>query len=233
MSSFCKKQWIKKYPCPPKVPIFTSMDYESWASWGINTFNKLYQLITKQITINHSFNVLDFGSSCGRIAIPFHEKCGITIDCCDIDTMAIEYLKQNVDGINAVVNNYLPPSQYQTNSFDIVYSISIFTHLPPEMHMLWIKEIHRIIKKDGIVILTFSGYQDWALKKRGITEDELKEKKVFFKKYDNYSHVELPEGSSYGLTSIDPTYISEKWSKFFSILDMTELDSQNVIVMRK
>ena len=50
-----------------------------------------------------------------------------------------------------------PPLPYVDNSFDIIYGISIFTHLPEDLHYKWFNELVRITKINGIIFLTLHG----------------------------------------------------------------------------
>ncbi|WP_231433810.1 class I SAM-dependent methyltransferase [Chryseobacterium sp. Leaf313] len=59
---------------------------------------------------------------------------------------------------------------YEDSFFDFVYGISIFTHLSEKMHFEWRSELSRIIKKDGILILTMQG----NMFKTILTESEIK-----------------------------------------------------------
>lgn len=51
----------------------------------------------------------------------------------------------------------IPPFEYQSNFFDCVYALSVFTHLSKNMHFAWIKELRRILKPNGILIITTHG----------------------------------------------------------------------------
>jgi len=46
---------------------------------------------------------------------------------------------------------------YDDHTFDIIYGISIFTHLSKAMHEAWIKELHRVLDHGGILLLTMQG----------------------------------------------------------------------------
>ena len=46
---------------------------------------------------------------------------------------------------------------YENNFFDVIYGISIFTHLSEEKHLEWKKELYRILKPEGILLLTLQG----------------------------------------------------------------------------
>jgi SAM-dependent methyltransferase len=46
---------------------------------------------------------------------------------------------------------------YADNTFDIIYGISVFTHLPLEKHYEWKDELARVLKKGGIILFTTQG----------------------------------------------------------------------------
>ena len=62
-----------------------------------------------------------------------------------------------MQGIDFIQNNLIPPLDLHDNSIDVLYSVSVFTHLSKEMHFRWIEEIKRVLKPGGLFIGTFHG----------------------------------------------------------------------------
>jgi len=46
---------------------------------------------------------------------------------------------------------------YEDNFFDIIYGISIYTHLSEELHYEWHRELSRVLNVGGIMFLTTQG----------------------------------------------------------------------------
>jgi ubiquinone/menaquinone biosynthesis C-methylase UbiE len=69
-----------------------------------------------------------------------------------------------------------PPTVFDDNSFDLIYGISIFTHLSELNNIAWYNELIRIAKKDGIILVTTAGkaFKAKMIKKEAIAFDENK-----------------------------------------------------------
>ncbi|MEL6737418.1 MAG: class I SAM-dependent methyltransferase [Pseudomonadota bacterium] len=117
--------------------------------------------------------VLEIGCGCGRFAFALAdtlEQGGYTG--VDIDKPSIEaanrnaflskkrFTFQHIDVHNTEYNpgGTTPASQYRfdfpENSFDVVFLVSVFTHMLPDDVRNYIKEIGRILKPGGRVMLT-------------------------------------------------------------------------------
>lgn len=103
--------------------------------------------------------VLDWGCGAGRITrhLPEILPQNSVIYGCDIDERAIQWCLANFKEIHFCHHFLLPRLPYESNFFDIVIGISIFTHLSEQYHKEWISEIDRILKPGGILYITTQG----------------------------------------------------------------------------
>lgn len=102
--------------------------------------------------------VLDFGCGAGRTLrhfVPLADKAEFYG--CDIDTESIEWLRRNLSPpLNVFVNADLPPLAQPDGHFDVVYAVSVFTHLT-DSWSAWLAELHRVLAPGGIALLTSMG----------------------------------------------------------------------------
>lgn len=103
--------------------------------------------------------VLDFGCGCGRTLRWFDDVPASTqFFGTDVNPDAIAWCRQHLTFASFRVNQMLPPLDYPDNTFDFVYALSVFTHLTEEQQFLWMAELKRIMQPNGLILLTFLGY---------------------------------------------------------------------------
>lgn len=102
--------------------------------------------------------ILDFGSGPGRTLREFlpeaqrAEFWGL-----DIDERNVQELRSTMSPpIHAMQSSYMPPLGLESSSFDLVWAISVFTHLT-ENSIPWLLELHRLLKPGGLLIATYMG----------------------------------------------------------------------------
>jgi SAM-dependent methyltransferase len=75
---------------------------------------------------------------------------------CDVDAEAISWLKSQ--GQTQVTTcGDLPPLPYQDTAFGGLFAFSVLTHIHPEQHQQWYKEVHRVLLPGGTVYITHHG----------------------------------------------------------------------------
>lgn len=128
--------------------------------WHYNNFNELLKPVNR--TLNCFSSILDFGSGCGRVIralagnLPDTKLFGT-----DIDPEAIAWCQANYGRFGSFSTcPHEPPTPYSDNSFDFIYGISVFTHLPEDLQFKWLQELRRICKPGGYLILTKHGHKN-------------------------------------------------------------------------
>lgn len=102
--------------------------------------------------------VLDWGCGCGRLARHWaSDASGVDLFGCDINPALVAWCRDHLPFGTFAVSPFEPPLAYADGSFDLIYGISVLTHLTFEQHHRWVKEIHRLLKPSGVAVLTAHG----------------------------------------------------------------------------
>jgi ubiquinone/menaquinone biosynthesis C-methylase UbiE len=103
--------------------------------------------------ISPKSNILELGCGAGNDAIAF-AKAGHTVLATDFSDVAITIHKQRaVDIINLTfeVLDISQPTQFEDNRFDVVYARLSLHYFSDEITQQIFKEIHRILRPDGLL----------------------------------------------------------------------------------
>ena len=76
----------------------------------------------------------------------------------DVDPHSIAWLQQNAPNITAAHLEFGKPLPYGADYFDVIIGISVFTHLNPAEQSDYLRELHRITRQGGILLLTVASY---------------------------------------------------------------------------
>jgi SAM-dependent methyltransferase len=202
-------------------------------------------------------NILDFGCGVGRLLLHFtKEYKSNNYFACDIDDTSISFLSKNYPNVDAYANDYFPPLRYEDTKFDMIYSLSIFSHLNIEDQGIWLKELSRITKSGGYLFLTIEGrhcLKETLHKDLGLTQDEalkkLDSKGYIFAPYDNWEKITKESNTlrnasqlvgvknEYGMMALSKSYINDNWNKDnLEVVDIIEGiigTRQDLVVLRK
>ena len=218
-----------------------SLRYRVHGSTNIDGFLKVGERSSKDIEaalrrigkdLSSFQNILDFGCGCGRTLLWFASRLQSSdLYGTDIDAEAISWCRNNLKFAEFSVNGPLPPLEYPSETFDLTYAISVFTHLDEVYQFRWLTELRRITNPKGIVLLTLHGRPVWKnlpeedvvdIRKRGfkfITAEHMKG--LFPEWYQNAYHTK--------------GYVLEQYSNYFDVVDYIPRGSgrQDVVVLQK
>jgi SAM-dependent methyltransferase len=151
--------------------------------------------------------ILDFGCGCGRTLRWLVDQHGdVEFHGADVDAEAIEWSRRHYPRARFAVTDPQPPLPFSSQFFDVVYCLSVFTHLNEAMQDHWLAELHRILTPGGLLLLTVHGPNAAAQLKAQIAE-ELAEKGFVHKRSKKLQGI-LPEW--YHTTFHSPAYIERR-----------------------
>ncbi|MEM0543313.1 class I SAM-dependent methyltransferase [Flavobacterium sp. j3] len=134
------------------------IDYTNYYEGGISTAKWLSEYFGKYIDLK-DLKILDWGCGPGRVIRHLPEVIGngCSYYGTDYNKQTIDWCAKNLPGISFNLNSLEAKLPYSDNFFDVIYGISIFTHLSEDLHYKWLNELQRILKPNGILLLTSQG----------------------------------------------------------------------------
>ena len=224
----------KEIPSPPdhlRLRVHGDESLQNFENAGkllsYNIFSSLIALTEQE----SQKKILDFGCGCGRVIrylsalSPNNAYHGS-----DIDPEAISWCQSKLSNIGEfTVNETMPPLPFESDYFDFIYSISVFTHLPEEMHLKWLEELKRVTKKGSYLLLTTHGEH--------LLDASKKQKR---KLKDDGFYYSVGSGTD-GLPDFYQTsfhteeYIQTRWSEYFEIVRIVKrgiMNHQDMVICK-
>jgi SAM-dependent methyltransferase len=147
-------------PLPPMRLIRSSTGTPSLA-WYLEGGARAARAITEVVERNHirlqdRRAILDFGCGCGRVIRHWKSLSG-RIHGSDYNAAVVAWCRRNLAFAHFTQNSLAPPLRYPDEQFDLVYALSVFTHLPEPLLHPWVKELSRVLVPGGHLIVTTHG----------------------------------------------------------------------------
>ena len=151
-------------PMPPprlRHRVHGSTDVRGYLEVGRTCWASIETLLRESGRPAEEFRaILDFGCGSGRVirTIPKDTPAGTReLTGVDIDATAIAWCRRNLPGIDFHAVASQPPLLFAKSSFDLVFAVSVFTHLDEAMQFLWLDELRRVLRPGGVLVASVHG----------------------------------------------------------------------------
>jgi SAM-dependent methyltransferase len=246
------------------VPTYTQMlgigshSIRHYYESGINCYLPIaVAALQAKVDVRSAIRILDFGCGAGRQLLHFTRRFPAPrYHACDVNGPAVRFVERHFPEVYALQNAFRPPLPFNDGHFDMIYSVSVFSHLGPDDQRLWLKELARITTPGGSCFLTTEGPTAVAqmaphelAEHVAVRREALASRGLIFSEYaDRQAQKEnervLPFGSkylgiegTYGTTAMSPDYILEHWTEFGfavdAILEGIIDHRQDLVVLRR
>lgn len=233
--AFKKETGIKIVPSSSlRYRVHSAKDLYTFLEVGKTCANNIKSAVEKSGDRLNAFErILDFGCGCGRTIIYLSKNAPLSAyHGTDIDKEAIEWCNANIPDMKFNVNDALPPLPYPSDYFDMIYSISVFTHLDEFHQFKWLDELKRILAPKGLLLFSVHGRNIWG-KASPDNVAEIERKGFFFKRTEFWKEF-FPDW--YGDAYHTENYIRSRLSNGFKVIDYIPCgvnNHQDMVMLQK
>src|SRR5579862_7396836 len=223
--------WGDQFKMPPKINMMKAKSKDQFVFSGTQIFLAVESAIKDHMPGRavDELDILDFGCGVGRVAMPFFYKYRRPNACVDIMPPCIEYLREVLPEANPSRISFTAPLAFADASFDVIYSISVWTHMSPEDGARWLLEMKRILRPNGLALISTSSFSRLAAHRMlaqttenrirshewtNVTDDQLRREGIIFK-----GEYLKGVGANYGLCVHDPIWVHRNWSKVMPVIE--------------
>jgi SAM-dependent methyltransferase len=176
-------------------------------------------------------HILDFGCGCARVLRYLTVPGGAHLHGVDVDAEAIAWCTANLPGTARFSTvGRRPPLPYPDVSLDVIFAVSVFTHLTEQDQKRWLPELRRVLKPDGVLLLTVLGRTALQLAGPQLTKRVVEAGVLYL---DDGGTSGLPDW--YQSCFHTEEYVRREWSDGFRVqayLDAAVGQSQDAVVLR-
>ena len=217
------RRTLKVPPAALRGKVGNTKQLTEYVQIGSRTAASIRHLLAARGYDLSSFDqVLDFACGCGRTISFIRERVDPSrLYGCDSSEVLIAWCRRHLEIADWVVNQPTPPTPFPDSQFDLIYAISFFTHLDQESQMKWLAELRRLLKNDGIVVLSVLGTGTARVDSVSVPESGSR-------------YLALGDEFNSRLCYLTQDYILSEWTRYFHVLDYSEMglnDHQELVLL--
>jgi len=181
--------------------------------------------------------ILDFGCGCGRVLRAMRELTGAELFGCDTQEAFIDWCARNTPIGTFIRNEPFAALPFPDGHFDLVYALSVVTHLNEEHQDRLLSEWQRVLRPGGALIVTFKGGTGEPYGEQPAEEHRaaVEANPGIYFHVSGYWKGVFPDYYETAYHTVD--YVTNHWGRTFDVVKLYPVGSlgmpQDVAVMRR
>ncbi len=220
-------------PIPPLRLMALTVAHADWRAFlktGAATAKALDKHAAKAgLSFADAQRILDFGCGAGRVIRHLPSLTKAELFGADYNETLLNWCAQNLSG-NYTINALSPPLDYPDGHFDILYALSVFTHLREETQRRWLAEYARVLRPGGLALISFHEETQ-----PGFPQTEAARSAIAARGF--YVHNDMAEGSNLIASFQTADHARQLFGEAFEVVELvprTEAGiGQSLAVLRK
>ncbi len=149
------------YPIPPAslIVLVTGSADSVWYTVGgkLGAESICRTLSDAGLSVAWFQTILDFGCGCGRVIRHWRRLTAAALHGADQNRDLVDWCRRNLPFAEFQSNTLEPRLDYADQQFEFAYALSVFTHMPEDLQQPWMRELWRILRPGGYLLITTQG----------------------------------------------------------------------------
>lgn len=159
------RKFLAEHPeaiLPPRFLMYDAyghVDYRTYFRAGRPVAEYLAATAARHLGGATPVSVCEWGCGPARILrhLPGLLPAGSRVFGTDYNAKTIEWCAAHLKRITFRLNDLAPPLPFSTGELDLLYAVSVLTHLSEDMQHAWLAECVRVVRPGGLILLTVHG----------------------------------------------------------------------------
>jgi SAM-dependent methyltransferase len=170
------RAFLREHPraiLPPQFLMYDAyahVNYREYFQKGRSNAEYIAGTAARHFGSGTAVTVGEWGCGPGRIIrhLPQLLAAGSRVFGTDYNAKTVAWCSASLPQVTFRLNDLAPPLPFSTGELDLLYAVSVLTHLSEEMHLTWMAECERVVRPGGLILLTVHGDRCIA----GLSEQE-------------------------------------------------------------
>jgi len=205
---------------------------------GYTDYRRIVELASRYITLRNGTRFLDWGCGFGRIARFFQSDFPASpVFGVELDDLNLDWMRAHLPHVTPIKTNLDAKIDVPDGCVDVIYGISVMTHIRESQQDAWLRELKRILAPGGVLMLTTCGAGSFSFSSRWVGREHLlawnQRGFVEFETASSFDR-DIGGGGYYIQAKQSLENTRRRWGQFAEIIDFipSVFGYQDMVVMR-